>query len=218
MSGSSGPRRLRGSALRALLRHRRTLAAALAAGSVAAGVSVLSPAGPATAAVLTAARDLPWGASLTASDLRRVALPVDAVPDGAVLDEADVRGRLLAGPMRRGEPITDVRLVGPGLLAASAEEGAGLVATPVRIADPEAAALLRAGDTVDVLAAAEGPDDALVVASAVRVLAVPRALDDAGGALLAEGALVVLATEPAVAARLARAATTSRLSIVLRPG
>jgi pilus assembly protein CpaB len=201
--------------LRAGLRHRRALAAALAAAAVAAGVSVLSPAGPATAAVLTAARDLPWGARLTGADLRRVALPVGVVPDGAVVDEADARGRLLAGPVRRGEPITDVRLVGPGLLAGPGASDTGdLVATPVRIADAEAAALLHAGDTVDVLASAEGPDAATVVAPAVRVLAVPR--DDAAGAVLADGALVVLATSPAVAARLARAATTSRLSIVLR--
>lgn len=213
---SADLRRLRGSAVRAALRHRRTLAAALAAGAVATGVSALSPAGPATAAVLTAARDLPWGARLTADDLRRVALPVGVVPDGAVVDEADARGRLLTGPVRRGEPITDVRLVGPGLLTGSAAvEGADLVAAPVRIADAEAVGLVRAGDAVDVLAAAEGPDDATVVASAVRVLAVPHPEGEAS-ALLADGALVVLATEARTAARLARAATTSRLSIVLR--
>lgn len=196
--------------LRAALRHRRTLAAALAAAAVATGVSVLAPAGPATAAVLTAARDLPWGARLAAADLRVIALPVGAVPDGAIVDESAARGRLLAGPVRRGEPITDVRLVGPRLLA-----GGDLVAAPVRIADAEAVGLLQAGDSVDVLAAAEGPETADVVAPAVRVLAVPRPAED--GAVLADGALVVLATSEPVAARLARAATTARLSIVLRP-
>jgi Flp pilus assembly protein CpaB len=203
-------------ALRAGLRHRRALVAVLTAGAVATGVQALAAPGPATAAVVAAARDVPWGARLTAADLVRVALPVSAVPDGTVADEAVALGRLVAGPVRRGEPITDVRLVGPALLA-GAPAGADLVATPVRIADPESADLLRAGDTVDVLAAAEGVA-ATVVAPGVRVLAVPRpGGETAGPSVLADGALVVLATSPAVAARLARAATTSRLSITVRP-
>jgi len=68
--------------------------------------------------------------------------------------------------------------------------------------------LIRPGDRVDVLAATtSGPSTAAsVVANAVQVLAVP-----AGGE--ADGALVVLATTPAVAARLAAAAVSSRLSV-----
>jgi Flp pilus assembly protein CpaB len=69
-----------------------------------------------------------------------------------------VLGRLVAGPVRRGEPLTDVRLLGPSLLAAVAR-GPDVVAVPVRFADAGAAALLRPGDRVDVLAAP--PDTAL---------------------------------------------------------
>jgi hypothetical protein len=86
---------------------------------------------------------------------------------------------------------------------------------PVRVADAASVALLSAGDHVDVLAAgtaAGGPAYATVVAADAAVLAVPTAVD-AGG----EGALVVLATTPSVAARLASAAVSSRLSITLRP-
>ncbi len=52
--------------------------------------------------------------------------------------------------MRAGETITDVRLVGPALLAGYGDQ---LVAAPVRIADAGSAALLQPGDVIDVLAA-----------------------------------------------------------------
>ncbi len=197
--------------LRAAVRRRWLLASALVAGAVATALPLLAPAPPATTAVLSAARDLPAGAALTAADLVPVALPDGAVPAGALTARGDVEGRLLAGPVRAGEALTDVRLVGPGLLAGL---GDGLVAVPVRLADPASAALLRGGDRVDVLAAGTdpgAPPSAAVVAAAAPVLAVPAATDDL------EGALVLLATPPTTAGRLAAAAVSSRLSVVVRP-
>jgi hypothetical protein len=91
---------------------------------------------------------------------------------------------------------------------------AGLVAVPVRIADAASAALVTAGDHVDVLAAgssANAPASAQVVAADAEVLAVPTAVQDDG-----EGALLVVAANPSVAARLAAAAVSSRLSVTLR--
>src|SRR4051794_41930628 len=75
-------------------------------------------------------------------------------PDGAVRDASAVVGRLLAAPVRRGEPLTDVRLAGAGLLGAG---DADLLAVPVRLADAASAALLPAGDHRDVLAAGTPP-------------------------------------------------------------
>lgn len=197
--------------LRAAGRRRGLLAAGLAAGAVATALPVLAPDPAAGTAVLAAARDLAAGAAVGAEDLLVVHLPADLVPAGALLPGADVVGRLAAGSVRAREPLTDVRLVGPGLLAAT---GDGLVAVPVRLADPAAAALLRPGDRVDVLAAATGPDGppaAAVVAAAAPVLAVPAST------AAAEGALVVLAASPLQAARLASAEVSSRLSVVVRP-
>ena len=194
---------------RALIRHRALLAAGLAAAAVAAGLGVVAPHAEAGVTVLTAARDLPAGTALVAGDVRRTELPRGVVPDGEVT--GDVVGRVLAAPVRRGEPLTDVRLAGAGLLGA----GRGLVAVPVRIADAASASLVTAGDRVDVLVAAAvagGPATAQVVASDAEVLAVPTAVQDAG-----EGALLVVAATPAVAARLAAAAVGGRLSVTLRP-
>jgi Flp pilus assembly protein CpaB len=203
-----------------LARHRRPLAAAFAATAMGLGLVALRPSSPPGVQVLAAARDLPGGTTLRGGDVGVVALPAAAVPDGVVRRDTDSRvltGRILAGPVRRGEPLTDARLVGTGLLDGYSP---GIVATPVRIADAGAVRLLRAGDRVDVLAAAGGPvDDVLpvpagrarTVVSSVPVIAVPRerAAD--------QGALVVLATSREQSAALAGAGPRLSVTIVAGP-
>src|SRR3954468_21933609 len=166
--------------------------------------------------VWTAARDLSGGSPLTARDLRAVALPAGSVPDGTLPAAARAAGRLLAAPVRRGEPITDVRLLGQSLLAALPEPG--LVAVPVRVADGSAAAaLVHPGDVVDVLAVDDpvsGRDAGrpVTVASAVRVVAVPTRAGASGDG----GGLVVVAVDRMQAAALAEASSGARLSLALR--
>jgi Flp pilus assembly protein CpaB len=205
--------------LRALLRtaswHRRLLASVCAAAAVAFGLSALAPRPSEVVHVLAAARDVPGGSTLTSADVHAVDLPPDAVPSGALRAGTDVVGRIVASAVRRNEPLTDVRLVGASMFGALAT---GQVAAPVRIADPGAARLLEAGDVVDVLAATDHTTatTALVVATGVRVLAVPDAADTSAG--LDDGALVVLETTPTTAGLLAKAASTARLSVVIRSG
>lgn len=192
--------------LRAASRHRVLLASGLAAAAVASGLSAVAPTPAPTVSVLTAAHDLTAGTELGPQDLAVAAVPAALVPAGALTDVTAVAGRLVAGPVRRGEPLTDVRLLGAALLP----PGSG-VAVPVRLAEPATGALVRPGDSVDVLAASpEGAQSAQVVASRVAVLSVP-VLGDAAG----EGALLVVAASRPVAARLAAAAVTARLSIVV---
>jgi len=193
--------------LRRIARHRTPLAAALAALAVACGLSAVAPADAAAVTVVTAAQDLPAGTALTHAELSTVRLPPDAVPQGALRAPEQVLGQRLSGAVRAGEALTDVRLLGPGLLPAGGE-----VAVPVRVAEPAVAGLLRPGDRVDVLAAApEGGEAARTVVSDVVVLAVP-ALED--GAL--EGALLVLAATTGGASRQAAAAVSGRLSVTVR--
>lgn len=200
-------RRLRRADLvRALDRRRGLVAGGLAAAAVAAGLGVVAPGEPPTATVLAAARDLPAGAALADGDLRAVALPAGVVPTGVLRTPADAAGRVLAGPVRAGEPLTDARLLGAGLVPAGDR-----VAVPVRVAEPALPQLLRAGDRVDVLAASlQGEQAARAVVSDVAVLAVPDAEQTADGSLL------VVAATPEAATRLAAAAVTSRLSVVVR--
>ncbi len=137
------PRRQR-SIRRAVRRHRRPLATLCTAGALWAGLQAVAPPPAATAPVAVAARDLAAGAALSASDVRVVALPPGAVPDGATAPSV---GAVLAAPVRRGEPFTDVRLARGG-----PARPAGTVLVTVRTADPAAALAVRPGDRVDVLA------------------------------------------------------------------
>ena len=245
-------RRLLRELSRATSRHRALLAGGLAAAAVSTALPSLAPNAPPGRRVLTFARDLAAGTSLRPTDLAPVTVPPALVPAGAIRTADEALGRLLAGPVRRGEALTDVRLLGASLLAAGGVRG--LVATPVRLADSASASLLHAGDHVDVLAAATtdptaggatgttgaaagdparpdpadgsasaggssaggspagGSPAATVVASHALLLAVPGPVGDA------DGALIVVAVPPPIAARLAAAAVTSRLSVtVLAP-
>ena len=174
-----------------------------------------APTPPATD-VVVAARDLAAGTVLAAADLRTVSLPVAVVPAGAAGKPAGLIGRLAAGAIRRGETVTDARVVGPGLTAGLKPGESGAV--PVRLADPDSAALVRPGDRVDVLGTPVTPDgaqpaggDAVDVATGVRVLAVLGGRDSADGVVL-----VVAATGP-TARRLAGAAARQRLTVNVRP-
>lgn len=189
-----------------LARLRRPLASLFAAAAAGLALLALRPGPPPSVRVLSAARDLPAGATLTAADLSHVDLPPPAVPSGVFRSSAV--GRVLAGPMRKGEPLTDTRVLGEALLKGYAP---GTVATPIRIADRAAAHLLHPGDHIDVLSTP--PSDtttplqtkwgsARVVVSGVPVVAIPPPAEDGGQ----EGALIVLATDRAQALALAAAA------------
>jgi SAF domain-containing protein len=128
-----------------LARHRRTLAVCLVLAGLWITIRSAAPSPPATVAVLVAARDLPAGRTLTSEDLRPGNWPANQAPTGRL---ATAEGRRLASPIRAGEPVTDARVVGPGLLA---DQAAGTVAMPIRLGDPAAGTLVRAGDRVDVL-------------------------------------------------------------------
>ncbi|MDI3314936.1 MAG: SAF domain-containing protein [Mycobacterium sp.] len=122
--------------------------------------------------VVVAARDLSPGAALTPDDVRLEKRSVTAVPDGSQGDLHAVVGSTLAGPTRRGEVLTDVRLLSSRLAGAAAGPGARLV--PLHLADAALIDLLRPGDIVDVLAAPAHDPQAtarLVAANAVVVLA-----------------------------------------------
>ncbi len=205
---------------RLLRRHRRAVAAALAGLAVLLALTSLRPAPPATTPVLVATRSAGAGTLLTPGDVATVPWPADLVPPNALTDLANLPDRPLAAPVAAGEALVPERFLAPSILAAY---GAGLVATPVRLADRGAAALLRAGDVVDVLAASPGEagetTSARTVATAVRVLLAGSPTADAGPLAPAgteDGSLVVLATSTDAAAAIAGAAATSRLSVVLR--
>jgi pilus assembly protein CpaB len=215
---ASAWRRLCGS----LAARRRLVVAVLVGIAVLSGLQALRPTPTATRRVWVAAHDLRGGEPLGRADLHLEALPATDVPAGALVADTAIIGRLLAAPMRRGEPFTDVRILTASLLAAGGAPGD--VAVPVRVADGAATlALVHAGEHVDVIAAPDAdsgtPSTAVTVVHDVLVLATPSHDAAAAGGESADVAgLVVLETTSGQAALLARAAGTAQLSIAVRRG
>ncbi|MGH3634834.1 MAG: SAF domain-containing protein, partial [Mycobacterium sp.] len=86
------------------------------------------------AQVVVATRDLRPGTALTADDVRLESRLAATVPDGSQVNLDAVAGSTLAGPARRGEVLTDVRLLGSRLAESAVGPGARIV--PLHPADP----------------------------------------------------------------------------------
>jgi len=141
------------------------------------GLLALSPAPPPTVAVLAAARDLTGGVTPARDDLRTVDLPAGAVPTGALRPGSELTSRVLSGPVRAGEPLTDARFLAPPAVPS------GSVAYPFRVDDADVTALLRVGDRITLYAAASTTADAAtVLARAVPVVAAGASIDHLGSA------------------------------------
>jgi Flp pilus assembly protein CpaB len=193
-----------------VLARRRPLAAVLAGLAVLAGVRAYAAPPLPTVAVLTAARDIAPGATVAPDDLAARPFPPAAVPSGMVRSAAEAVGRTTTGPVRAGEPLTDVRLLTDDLL----DHHPGDVAAPVRIGDPGSVRLLRVGDRITLYAAdPQGEREPVEAASGVPVIAIPRARAEGVSAL--SGALVVVAVPPETARRLAGLGVSSFLSAVI---
>lgn len=188
--------------------HRRVLVALAVGLAVLAGLRALSPPPPPTVDVVVAARDLPGGLVLTAGDLEVRQVPADLPPGGATADPSTLTGSTLAAPVRIGEAITDLRVLGEGLLAAHP----GTVAVPVRVPDAEVPRLLRVGDRVD-LVAASSRGSAAVVLEAAPVLALPT--PPGGRTASPGGALVVVAVPEADVLDVVGPATAGVIGVVL---
>jgi hypothetical protein len=133
---------------------------------------------------------------LSADDVYLETRTAATVPDGSQTDLSAVVGATLAGPARRGEAITDVRLLGPRLAEAAAGPNSRIV--PLHLDDTALLDLIRPGDVVDVLAAgAQTPagvdaEPAVVATDAVVVLVSEKPAGGGGG-----GDRVVLVALPA---------------------
>jgi Flp pilus assembly protein CpaB len=149
---------------------RRIAAAGLV---VLAGVAALRPDPDGERApVVVAAHDLSPGAALGADDLQLEKRLIPTIPDGAQSEIDTVVGSTLAGPARRGEVLTDVRLLGHRLAESAAGPGARIV--PVHPVDSALTDLVRPGDVVDVVAASQTspPSAARVIATDAIVVLV----------------------------------------------
>ncbi len=190
---------------------RRAIAAVLV-GLAAVLALVPGRAGSADDSVVVAAQNLAAGTVLEPAMVALRGIPKQVVPDGAARVPSAVLGRTLAAPVRRGEPLTDVRLTGSDLTRAMSTNP-DTVSVSLRLADPGIAALLRPGTTVDVVTVGERRDEPVVLARGARVLAVLEAGTHTGERA---GKLVLVALDPVAATRVAAASISQTLTVTFR--
>ena len=103
--------------------------------------------------VTVAVRDLSPGVTVTSQDVEIQKRTAATIPDGTAGLE-QVVGSTLTGAVRRGEILTDARVLGSRLAELSAGRDARVV--PLHLSDSAVLDVIRAGDVVDVLGAAMG--------------------------------------------------------------
>lgn len=198
---------------------RRTVSVLLIALS---GALVLRPAAAhdhPTGHELVTTRDLPAGHTLAAGDVALRELPIGLVPTSALSRPSAAIGQVLSSSVRAGEPLTDVRLLGPADTALTAHVP-GAMTVPVRLADAGVADLLHPGSAVDVVTSDVDNQANPVLASDAIVVAV-RADDrtDEHGADHADdqsGRLVLLALPKDAATRVAASSLQRPVTVTLR--
>ncbi|WP_328612601.1 SAF domain-containing protein [Amycolatopsis sp. NBC_00355] len=199
-------------------RRTRLLRRWLAAGLLLTGLLLVAHPGSARGAptipTVVAARDLPSGTMLRAADVRLADFPGEARPSGALSTLDVAAGRLLAGAVRAGEPLTDVRLA--STIPAPGDPATATV--PVRLADSAVAELLRPGQRVDVVAAPEPGTSASVLAGGATVVTIssPDAASARPLAGPAKGPLVLLRLPEAIATRVAAISLDRPVTVTLR--
>lgn len=164
--------------------------------------------------VVVTTRDLPPGTELTADDVRLESHSAATIPDGSRTDADSVVGTTLAGPARRGEVVTDVRLLGPRLAESAAGPDARIV--PLPLADPALVDLVRPGDIVDIVAApasADAQESARLIATDAVVVLVSE--KDNGIAAGSSGRVVLVALPATVAKTVAGAALVQSITLTL---
>lgn len=159
-------------------------------------------------AAVAIGRDLPAGQVLTAADVRIVTRT--DLPDGALSAVQDAVGRTLSAAVRRGEIVTDARVVdrsGP-------QPGPGRVATPVRMADQQSLELLAPGMHVSLIGITQDSGGVRLADDAI-VLSI-RGASPSGPMTATNGRVVVFAVRTADAQLVASSALSDELTFTFR--
>jgi len=168
--------------------------------------------GEPTVPMLVAARDLAPGSALRAGDVRIVRAPESLRPPSALTSPDQAAGRVLAGAASRGEPVTRARLVGRENSLLTTGDPA-TVAVPVRLADPEVAALLTPGTRVDVVTVSPDSAEGVLLAADATVVTVREEVSSGADRT---SRLVVIGVPRDAATRLASVSLGQPVAVTLR--
>ena len=191
----------------AIARHRRILAATLAAIAVLATLAAAKQAAP-KQSVVVALHALKAGTTVTADDLSVRSVSTDVGPAARAV--GDLVGRNLTVAVEAGQPLFD------NFVLTRTRVPAGLAAVPLRASDSAVAALVYAGEQVDVIGQRSPNETATLLASNVTVLTVT--VTRSTGLLKAndQPGVVVVLTDVDTAATLAAASLVGPVALALR--
>ena len=177
---------------------------------------------PATHTIVVADKALRFGDELSASALREVSWPGDALPGGAFGKIADLMSgkRVVLLPIDTNEAILASKITGPGQRATlSAMLGDGMKAVTVRVNDVDGVAgFILPGDHVDVVLTRTGDNKSAVndiVTQDVRVLAIDQVADERADKPSVVKA-VTLEVDVFNGQKIALASTVGTLALLLR--
>ena len=193
---------------RFVLTNRRVFAAGFAGLAVLFALAALKPSTPGSPAIV-ARHDLVSGTVLSAGDLRSTTLPPGGKASHSWSSPDKLLGRRIAAPMRKGEILTDYRLLEPGLLDGYDK---GLVLATIHIAEPTQIAALRVGDHVNIVGSnPEGDAESTVIARRAIIASLPHMADN-------DSSLAVSLVVPeSVGLKLATAGIRARMSVLSVP-
>jgi pilus assembly protein CpaB len=178
----------------------------------------------ATRNVVVAAAPLRFGTPLSASALREVTWPEEAIPAGtfASIDALLGQGkRIVLASIEPNEPIIAAKITGPGQRATlSALIQPGMKAVTIRVNDVDGVGgFVLPGDHVDVLLTRQGPERGVgendVVLQNAKILAVDQIADNSVEKPTIAKA-VTLEADTVSAQKVALSASLGTLSLVLR--
>lgn len=185
-------------------------------------------AGVPTQPVFVVTRQVRYGERLKAEDVRQVAWPIDAIPEGAFGTPAELfpNGgedlRAVLRTMEIGEAVLAVKVTEPGEDAGiSSRLSRGMRAFAIRVdVTSGVSGFLRPGDRVDVYWTGNGPGSdrrqeiTKLIDTNVRIVGIDQSADeDRSEALIAR--TVTVEVSPQQVAALAQAQSTGRLSLSL---
>ena len=172
--------------------------------------------------IVVASRALRFGDPLTASALRELPWPQDALPAGAFAKIADLTAtkRVVLMPMETNEAVLASKVTGPGQRATlSAVLDPGMTAVTVRVNDVQGVAgFVLPGDRVDVVLTRQGEKNTAgtdVVIEDAQVLAIDQVADEKTDKPSVVKA-VTLEVKVTDGEKIALASTVGTLSLLLR--
>jgi pilus assembly protein CpaB len=184
--------------------------------------------------VLTATRDLSYGASLNDSDMAWMPWPKDIVPKGVIRKseipnaKEEIRASFVRVPLATGEPVRRERLVKgqtAGMMSTMLASGRRAVAIDVTV-NTTAGGFILPNDHVDVIRTFRDQEQTKergvdivsseVILSNVRVLAMGQTIETKNGEAVVTGATATLELDPRQAELVILAQRTGQLALALR--